>query len=254
PKKDYSTEETVTLKSYVENGGKMFIATNLITKEEFPNIYAFLEGYGIKLVDGYILEKDANMYLSSYSFSSPFYLLPDKADHEITAQFANYYLLFPGTQGFEISEDLPEGVSVDSLLTSSDKAFATTDYETRESADFKDGDIKPESVFNVGAVIHVNSGDEGENSGVIVYYSCSTFINSQINSVVGGTNSALAVSSMSYLNGKKASVNIPSKSLEMQPLSFSAQQVTLFTILLILVIPIAVLVTGIVVWARRRKR
>ncbi len=55
PAKDISEDEAQKIISYLENGGKALIVSNY-TGDEMPNFASVLENYGVKTVDGIILE------------------------------------------------------------------------------------------------------------------------------------------------------------------------------------------------------
>ena len=54
--------------------------------------------------------------------------------------------------------------------------------------------------------------------------------------------------------GRENTFSVPSKSLTGEQLNFNGLQALLFLGLFIIIIPMAILITGIVVWARRRHR
>jgi ABC-2 type transport system permease protein len=69
-----------------------------------------------------------------------------------------------------------------------------------------------------------------------------------------GNNEKLFCAMISSLADHESVVGIPAKSFSMSPLVFSAQTVLVVSIVCNIVVPLMLLVIGIVIWARRRKR
>lgn len=108
----------------------------------------------------------------------PYYLLPELNSHSITAPLisAGYYVLLPIAQGLTISDDLPEGVSVESLLDTSASAYSKLDGYSMTSYSKDDGDI--DGPFSLAAAITDASGEEESR---IVWVSSSALLDDETN-------------------------------------------------------------------------
>ena len=98
PSKDILEDEAKKIITYLEDGGKALIVSNY-TGEDMPNFASVLENYGVKTVDGIILEADTNHYISQ----NPSYLLPNIESNDITSNLSSQsrYILMPLAQGIE---------------------------------------------------------------------------------------------------------------------------------------------------------
>ena len=93
PQSDISPEEKEILSGYVENGGKLFVAAGPVKDEALENLNSLLEDYGVTVADGIVVEGDRE----HYALQTPHALIPELADHEITASLAEarYFPSFP---------------------------------------------------------------------------------------------------------------------------------------------------------------
>ncbi len=69
-----------------------------------------------------------------------------------------------------------------------------------------------------------------------------------------GNNEKLFCSMISSLADHESVVGIPAKSFSMSPLVFSAQTVMTASVVCVILVPGILLVNGIVIWVRRRRR
>ena len=77
----------------------------------------------------------------------------------------------------------------------------------------------------------------------------------QTNAQVSGGNQDLFLNALNYLcDGEESSISIHAKSLANETLTMDSSTVSLLTVLVLGVIPVAYLAVGIVIWARRKRR
>ena len=75
-----------------------------------------------------------------------------------------------------------------------------------------------------------------------------------MNQAAAGGNMELFTSSLGYLVDHELSVSIPAKSLDITNLSITSKGVNMWSILVTVLLPLTILITGAVVCFRRRKR
>ena len=247
PNLDLSKEDVKALSDYVAGGGKIFMATDEIDIEKYPNLVSFLKGYGIELVKGILVELDTNYCYAYNGVSINYMLLPHTDNHEITNDLTNYYVLFPQTQGFTVSENLPDGVEVKSLLSTSEKAYSAVNIEEKESSAKEEGDIEVDGTFKLGAAVSYNNGG-------IVYFSNSKFMETNVNQSVSGANSILFIRSFGWLCESPDSVSIPSKSVNYDVLTINSRTATVIKTVMIGIVPALIILAGITVIVLRKKR
>lgn len=247
PSSDISADDREKLLSYLAGGGSLLVYTDYI-EEDMENLRAVLAYYGLAVQDGVVIEGDAAHHIQGYAH----YLLPDAAEHEITSALQNgsYYVLAPVAQGIAVSEELRDGLTVEPLLETSGDAFAklATDYAL-ESFEYAEGDAP--GPFTLGAAVTEEHADGTKTR--VVLYTTSYLIDSQIDALVAGGNSALFLGSLNWMCEGKQTVSVGAKGMSVNYLVLSSRDVTLWSVLLIGVLPALVLTAGGIVWYRRRK-
>ena len=80
PQADLSTLDAAAIKTYLENGGHLFVTTDLTVST--PNLDALLAEYGMTRQEGLVIENDSSYYAYRYPQT---YLLPSLSSNDITA-------------------------------------------------------------------------------------------------------------------------------------------------------------------------
>lgn len=241
PASDISEEEKNMLAEYVENGGKLMVLAGPIEDGALTNLCSLLERYGVEAEEGIVVEGARD----NYAFQQPYILLPEMADHEITAPLieGNYYVLMPLAQGLTVTDTTG---AVTSLLTTSDASFAKTAGYALETYEKEEDDI--DGPF--AAAVSIECGNEGQ----IVWFSSSYLLDEMYNSYSSGANLDLGMNTLSSMIGEREAVAIRSKSLNYSYLTISAATASYLKVMMIGAIPLAFLGYGIYVIVSRRRR
>ncbi len=247
PSTDISDDEKKAIITYLENGGKAMIFSDYTT-EDLPNFDAVLANYGVERVKGIVFEGDNQRY----AMQMPYYLVPtiNSTDASSETSSGGYYVLAPYAQGIRKTDDVRDTVKINSILTTSDKAYSKTDLNSG-TMEKEDGDT--DGPFDLGVSITESLDNDKETQ--IVYYSTSNLMESQVNQMVSGGNEKLIMESLKWMTDTddSASVSIPSKSLSVSYLTITDYDAAFWKICTIALIPGAFLVIGFVVWMKRRK-
>ena len=238
PSSDLSEEEVNLLRDYTENGGKLLVIAGPTEDDKLENLYALLSDYGVEACEGVVVEGDRTHYTMQ-----PYVLLPEMSSHEITDSLIeeNYYPNMPISQGLVVNDD---SGSVTTLLTTSSESFSKiagyglTTYEKEE------GDI--DGPFAVAVSIDCT------NEGQIVWFTSAAFLDDMYIALSSGSNSDLAMNSLSSLIGESEAMAIRSKSLNYNYLSITDSTASLLKTLMIGVFPLAYLGIGVCVILKRR--
>lgn len=247
PTSDISEDERDAILKYLENGGKAMIFSDY-TGEKLENFNAIMENYGVEAVDGLVFEGDSQ----HYAMQMPYYLVPNINSAEAVSDVASagYYVLAPYAQGIQKLEDVRDTVTIESLLTTSDSAYAKSNMNS-DTLEKESDDIS--GPFDLGVSITETLDDDRETK--IVYYSTANLLDGQVNQMVSGGNEQLIMSSLSWMTDteENTSVSIPSKSLEVSYLTLTAYDASFWKICTIGLIPGVFLIAGFVIWLKRRK-
>lgn len=245
PGSDFSSDDTDKVIEYLNAGGNVVFVTGL-TEGETPNLDAITDYMGLSIAEGLVVEQDAANY-----YRNPYYLLPTQSYSTYTAGLYNqYYIFAPYVQGIVIENEEAEGITYNSFLSTSDKAFAKVGDINVQNFDKAAGDI--DGPFGVG-VSAVKELDE-ETSATLIVYGCDQLFTDEANSMVSGANGVLFTNTVSSFVDHEVSVSIPAKSYEISYLTIPQSKAVLVGMMTIIVIPVGCLAAGFVIWFRRRKR
>lgn len=246
PASDISENELESLKSYVDAGGKIVLVTSFNQEGTvYTNLHALESYYGMEAIDGLVMEQSPSNY-----YQSQYWIVPNiDTSNDITSEMTGYNVLLPVSEGFKISEELREGVSVSKLLTTSGSAFTATLNESKINVDnhLYDG------VCVLGAKADVTTDDESVK-GSFVWYSSYAITDDQMDSYVSGSNSSLFLKTLGTLCDKKASVSIAAKAMNNDTLVLSEGSINMWSTLLTVIVPLIIVVGGFLIWNSRRKR
>ena len=249
PQSDISEDEKSKLLEYLGNGGNLFLITDPPQSGKLTNLEALMEYYGVTANDGVVVEGNQNYYV----WGTPYYLLPEIESHTITSPLnsAGYYVLLPIAQGLTVSDDLRDTLYVTELLTTSGSAFSKTAGYDLSTYEKEEGDI--DGPFALAVAISDTVDDDITSD--IVWVSSGALVDDQTNAQVSGGNQDLFLNALNYLcDGEESSISIHAKSLANETLTMDSSTVSLMTVLVLGVIPVAYLAVGIVIWARRKRR
>lgn len=147
PAQDLSDAETTKILNYLRTGGKAVILTDY-TAQEMPNLASVLEYYGVTLEEGIVLEGDSQHYVQL-----PYYLIPDINSTDFTSDLTggSTYVLMAAAQSIQTAEEPRDGVSISSILTTSDASYSKADPQNMSTYEKEEGDT--EGPFDIGVAI-----------------------------------------------------------------------------------------------------
>lgn len=244
PTNDLSEDEIGYLEAYMSRGGKILLMTYY--ENDLPNLYAFAEKYGLASESGLLCENDSSLY-----YQSPCNLLPNIKNSSVSSMLAstNINILLPMPHGIKEAENLPENITVEPLLQTSDKAYAKKTLPSGEDgyneSVFQRAEGDPEGSFMLGAI-----ATDSETGAHLIWFS-SPYIS--FNPVQGAGNLDFFMATLGAVCDKEASVSIAAKEITVNPLVVPAASVNFWMVFTCIIIPLAVLACGFVIWIRRRR-
>ena len=243
--KDFTEDEIKALEAYTAKGGNVLMTSfyNLELKERnLTNLYGFAKSLGLEY-------KDVKVYEGGGKFvQSPDNILPTLVDKKYSSAIGNNtYLLMVQCNAITLAKTAPEGVTLTELLTTSVLGFAKTEVTEETKSEKEEGD--EEGTFVLGAMAEKTV--DGKTSK-LVWLASPVLLDGRSLSYYSNISYFMAI--LTDLCEKESSVTINAKSLQIEALTVSEASANLWGIILIAVIPLAVLVTGFVIWNRRIKR
>lgn len=233
PQTDLAEDEADMILSYLDGGGHVLLLSGPLT-EERPHFKRVMEAYGIEQLPGYAADMDR-----CYQ-NNPFYTFPVcSSTHPITDQLDSRSLALVAQSGaLKISDSVPEGVTAEAFLTTSDNGVRIVSDTEQEAGCF---------------VLAASAAKETDNgTASLIVFSCPSLIDPGITEVFSNlTNLDIFMNAAVWNFEDTENVSIPSKSLEMTFNTISGSGTLSF--LFILVIPAVAALGGFIVWMRRRK-
>ncbi|MGN0772523.1 MAG: GldG family protein [Candidatus Ventricola sp.] len=241
PTSDLSGDEAEMLIRYLEGGGRIVLITDYIESGEMENLLRVTAKMGMTAGEGIVVEGDRNKHLSRY----PYYLLPELSSHEITEPLIDgrYYVLAPLAQ--PIVETGDSQATVSALLETSETAYAKLAGLDMETTEKEEGDVD-------GAFMVAAASELGEAR--MVWIASARLMQDNVNAMVSGGNSDLFMNSVNWMCDQQETISIRAKSMDEQGLTITQAQSSFWSIVLLGVIPGAILVLGVVIVMRRKRR
>lgn len=245
PEKDFSSDDADKVIAYLNQGGKAFITVEYVGTE-LPNFERILSEFGMTIQMGYAVDTSAGNY-----YQKPIFLLPnvEYADETNGLTGAYTYLIAPYAQGIDVPDEEIEGITYTKLLNGSENSIVKTNVTNASTYDKEEGDIEGPVCIGVKAEKTIDSG----SSTIYVFASAQMFTDS-VDNVVSGNNKQLFSNIMSTLANHETSVSVPVKSYEMDSLTASASDVVAFGVIAVIMIPLALLAAGLIIWLNRRSK
>lgn len=238
PTKDFDPVEITNLDSYLDRGGRVqliYEADPLKT----PNLTAYLKEWGVEMpARGYVYETSPQRYIQY-----PTNILVDVVESEITRDFADEEtrFIYPAAKALKVNEVY--GVESQPLISSFPSSFAK--YDPAASLDKK----QPEDIDGpLNLAVILSKG--GSNPNRFMIMGGTGFI-----SVIGTNayaNEDFYFNTLAYLTDSEGSIYIRPKDISPAQLAIPALSAVLISIFVVIIIPLAILIAGFVVWNKRR--
>ncbi len=248
PQTDFSEKEINALKEYADNGGRIILSTefNLALSDRIhENLYGFIEEYyGMSYVDALVYEGTASRYLSSKTYV--FVTMTDKV-HSAIKSGTYGSVIFTYSHAIEVSQTPPEGVTVDTLFTTTDKGYAKPTYD-KETEEKSDGDLSGTFVLGARSTRVI-----GDSSSTLLWYSSTDALRTTWNYQLA-ESMHVAVYTLSESVEKRDIVSAVAMLVTRDTVDISDKAATVWSWIIIAIVPGLILGYGIYVRVRRVRR
>lgn len=254
PQSDLSEDDLSKLSQYLGNGGKIYLSIDYSKWKDLTNFKKLLSDNNIETTESLLAETDR-----SYYYQSPFYLLPNVENTEVSSSVAGMTQVFvPYSVGLTYTGE--DDSNVTSFMTTSDTTIAKaaaniaavqSQADAANIASVQDGDTQGQ--YSLGIMV------TNENGGELCVLGSAMMCTDSANQIVSGHNATLFNGIVNALvttddGNSDNAVVIAAKDYTVSNLTVSANAMLVYGILWGIFMPIALIIIGIIVWARRRKR
>ncbi len=254
PKRDFTAEELKALDVFLDNNqnyGKTLLYFADSDQPELPNLEAYLEEWGISVGEGIVYETDKNLVASA---TNPFYTFTENASSDYTTKIAERSLdvLVPFGRPLNALFENKGNLTVTKLLGYS---AGSRLYPADAGENYTPSENDPKGPF--GAAIRSTKlrydGTTPLTTNVIAFASSVTVDASITTSSVTG-NAEYIAELINTVSEKKSSLSIVSKTVGAGQITITGLQVIMLGLVFLILVPLGVLITGVVIWVRRRNR
>ncbi len=274
PTMDLLENEADMIIDYINKGGNIIFTKD--TEEngkKYQNFQKILDLYGIEIQNGYVLEQSGDSAISNY----PNVIMPKVEYSEVTSELysdgGDGPIIFVFAEKIKtLDEENAEalGVTYQKLLTSSENAYYVEDV----SSNVNDGSIKTEEEPITVAVLAEktinptdNSEEESEEinddekivskiivigNGLFTTDNVVSFVSEQYPMSYIRLNKDFMLNSIAYLTNRKDALTIR-KEMNNSTYVPTERQDTIVQII-IFAVPLLIIVTGIIIWNRRKNK
>lgn len=254
PQSDLSEDDLSKLSQYLGNGGKIYLSIDYSKWNDLTNFKKLLSDNNIETTESLLAETDR-----SYYYQSPFYLLPNVENTEVSSSVAGMTQVFvPYSVGLTYTGE--DDSNVTSFMTTSDTTIAKaaaniaavqSQADAANIASVQDGDTQGQ--YSLGMMV------TNENGGELCVLGSVMMCTDSANQIVSGHNATLFNGIVNALvttddGNSDNAVVIAAKDYTVSNLTVSANAMLVYGILWGIFMPIVLIIIGIIVWARRRKR
>lgn len=276
PRKALLPNELETVKKYLENGGRVLF---MVDPETSSGLETFLAEYGVKLENDLVVDPVSRLLGGDYFMP----VITEYQSHEITRNF-RYATFFPLARSAEISDTRPEGITLTSLARTSPNSWAEKELDKNEVTFNPKVDRQgPISLVVVGSKKvdkkekstepHEEKNEENEKTAEekpekdkkesdsnaevgptgemrLAVFGDSDFITNRYYNLSGNGNFFL--NAVNWLTEEADLISIQPRTSAPRTINLTPSQGRFLMFLSIIFLPLAVLLTGLVIWLRRR--
>jgi len=251
PTRAYTEVEIEALGAYLDRGGRLLLALDPLIEPvgtmRPTRLEVMLGGRGVVVHDDLVV--DPSRRLPFYDLSAVY--LEDFPAHPVTQGLEGFAVLFTVSRSL-----VAEGDGATALVQTSAEGWGETDLGMLlrgEPVAFDDADNPGPAVVGVAVEDLAVVGDGEETEALeyrLVVFGDSDFLTDLDISNAG--NAVLAANTFNWLTAREDLVGIPPRDVEQVSLFLSQQQMRNLALLVLLGMPGAAIIAGILVWRRRR--
>ena len=226
PTAGYTQQEAALIDDYLAHGGKLMLMSDY--NSDLGALEDVAAKYGIRQKGGLVLDgDDKHVYSTDYRY----FLLPDVADTSYTE--AGAFILMPIASALERGDVRRSTLSVETLITSSDKAYLKADTEHVATLNYEEGDEE-------GCFALAMAATEGETK--LLWFNSTQLLSDDADTVTSNGNSRFILSMLDHIMTRPDGVEIEPTNMLVKPIDASPVP----ALCALLILPLALLAAAII--------
>lgn len=249
PQGPLDPEEVEALRGYVEDGGALFVARDVVDNEgrdlaEADGFNEYLgDVWGITFRNDAIIDQD--LAAAGQAFGLEFLGAQYGASAIITNDLQQFGTRFSLARS--VAAEAPEGIVHSPLVSTSPNAWGETDL-----AALSQGIATPDEVDAQGSLVIGISAERPDDGARIVAFGDADFVLNA--TLMWGGNSILFANALNWLADDEVSIELAPRESVQRQLNIPDQQLRMMRLISTWFGPLLMAVIGFTVWTARRKR
>ncbi|MDA8351744.1 MAG: GldG family protein [Firmicutes bacterium] len=239
PTSDLSQKEAKMIQTFIKDGGQFFAAfAPAEGMDDWKQIPKVLETWGVQLGNDVVIDPKRGYY------GDPLTPIPQYNNHKITSELEerNMVAVMPRATGLQVEEEK----EVEKLLETSGSSFGETDWESEELS------TKPSKKDHQGPItLGVAVDEEKKKHGRAVIFGSASMLTGNVFQAQG--NRDLVLNSFGWLSKDTQNVTIRPVEKKVKQVYVSAGDARIIFFGTVIVLPLLFLVSGLMIWWRRRR-
>ena len=236
PKKDFDAKEIDKIDKFLDKGNSIQVLMSPEVKD-VPNLTSYLGEWGVEMVSKFIADTDSDSY-----YNNPYYIFPQIVEgNDVTSDILmnNLKMIYPYSSGIKANSNpyIVEKV----LLTTSDKAIEVSDESEQLDAQY--------NKYNLAVILEKPL--DNDKSAKMFVSGTYEFINPTLKQVTTA-NEDYYNNIIQYFAGNESNIYIRAKNITPPFITLSQFQGYFYGAIIIIIIPLAIIIYGLIVWMRRR--
>lgn len=244
PQSDFTAAEIDKLDKYLEKNESALLYLYSPAYGEHPVLDRFAADWGVRPVQELVV--DPSRAIGSLSYIAPLVI---RSDVTTTLENTTNTILMMSMPGhLELLWESRGYRSLVPLLRSSDSSYAKKMDDTLSTLEQEDGDVSGSYCLGVMSEQKSPSG-----TSRVFFFASDTLMSDTFLQTSNLMNRSYATSLLSYLYKQEDTMVFEAKTMESDLLVMTGDMATLIFWLLVVALPAATLLTGLLVWNRRRR-
>ena len=248
PSRDLTAHEASVITAYLNGGGSLMLNTSPELVTSCPNLASVTALFGLTPAAGLVQEGD-----TSFISGSQYTLVPTVTSQHTGAYYVSssgYKPQLPNCHAITVASTLPSGVTVVPIFTTSDKAVLVSPDKSETLTEAGKLEV------GVAAAKSVTTSDGTTKTASLTWYASANAFTDTVAEGNSGGNYYYYAATMSVMSETfySAYEELTPVSLQTGFLDESVPMLILVLVIGVVILPLALLVTGIVIWIRRKRR
>lgn len=244
--KPFSPQSEKVIQNYLANGGRVML---LAHPNSSVGLTDTLKAWGLTLEDNLVLDPARN-----YLGNQPIPVFLEFPEMPVTMHLNEFGVFFPGARA--ISQTNTAGKTATGLFSTTAEACAKSDFEKlqqQQQIQCEEGD--PKGTFVVGYAVEGGGGgaNPDQRARLLVIGNAAFATTQWMSKQDAAGNQQLFVNAINWLAGQEQLIAIPPRAPNTRPLTtMTGTELNLVAGTSIILIPLAALVIGLLLWWKRR--